>query len=71
MGRKRLTEGGKHSPRLPYIAIVEGIDRGVPFRTYYKRMGIAQRDAKATKGVLTDLRDLKRYRFINDNWKEA
>ena len=71
MGRKRLTEGGKHSPRLPYIAMVEGLDRGVPFRTYYKRMAIAERDAEATRGTLTDLRDLKRYRFVNGEWKEA
>lgn len=71
MSRKRLTEGGKHNPRLPHIAMVEGTDRGVPFRTYYKRMNTAERDAKATKGVLTDLRDLKRCRFINGNWKEV
>lgn len=71
MGRKRLTEGGRHSPRLPYIAMVEGVDRGVPFRTFYKRMSTAERDAEATRSVLTDLRDLKRYRLINGNWKEA
>lgn len=71
MGRKRLTEGGRHSPRLPYVAMVEGIDRGVPFRTYYKRMHLALKDAIATNGVVTDLHNLKRMRHVNGNWKEV
>lgn len=71
MGRKRLTEGGKHSPRLPYVAMVEGTDRGVPFRTYYKRMHLALRDAEATNGTVTDLRSLRRLRYINGDWKEV
>lgn len=69
MGRRRLTEGGKHSPRLPYVAMVEGTDRGVPFRTYYKRMCCALKDAKATNGVVTDLFNLRRIRHINGDWK--
>lgn len=71
MGRKRLTEGGKHSPRLPYVAVVEGIDRGVPFRTFYKRLSCALRDAEATNGTVTDLHNLRRIRHINGNWKEV
>lgn len=70
MGRKRISEGGKHSPR-PYVAIVEGEEHGVPFRTFYKRLDIARNDAAKTRGVLIDLCTLKRTRFVNGKWKEC
>jgi hypothetical protein len=71
MSRRRLTEGGKHSPRLPYVAMVEGSDHGVPFRTFYKRMSCAEKDAIETGGILTKLCCLTRQRFINGSWKEC
>lgn len=71
MGRRRITEGGKHNPALPYVAMVEGTDHGVPFRTFYKRMRCAQNDAAKTGGTLTDLVNLKRTQFINGNWRES
>lgn len=70
MGRKRVSEGGCKCPRRPYVAMVEGYEQGVPFRTFYKRMDAARNDAIATGGTLTDLADLKHWRWINGKWKE-
>lgn len=71
MGRKRVSEGGCHCKRRPYVAMVEGTDDGVPFRAFYKRMDVARNDAIDTGGTLTDMANLKRYRFINGKWAEA
>lgn len=72
MGRKRLTEGGKHSPTRSYIAMVEGVERGVPFRVFHKRMCCALKDARAVPGaVVTDLHNLKRIKWVNNQWKEC
>ena len=72
MGRKRLTEGGKHNPARPYVAMVEGTERGVPFRVFHKRMCCAFKDAQAVPGsVVTDLFNLKRVSWVNNQWKEV
>jgi len=68
---KRISEGRKPRPRAQYVAIVEGEDQGVPFRTFYKRMDAAERDARATGAVVIDLSNLSRRRWVNDEWREA
>lgn len=58
---------GKRSsrPLRPYIAMVEGAERGVSFRLLYKRMDAARNDAIKSGGVLTDLRSGVSSRFIH------
>jgi len=71
MGRKRVSEGGCHCKRRPYVATVEGVEHGVPFRTFYKRMDVARNDAIETGGTLIDLADLKHWRWVNGKWSES
>lgn len=68
---KHRAEGRTPRPRLPYIAMVEGYDRGVPFRTFYKRTSAAERDARQTGGELVDLRDLSRRRWVKGQWRNC
>ena len=68
---KHITEGRRPRPRAAYLAIVEGEERGVPFRTFYKRMGAAERDAIKTGGTVIDLRNLSRRRWVANEWREA
>lgn len=68
---KHASEGRKPRQRCPYVAMVEGEDRGVPFRTFYKRMDAARRDALRTRATLTDLFSLRRQRFVNGAWQDA
>lgn len=49
---------------MPYIAMVEGVERGVPFRVYMKRMDKAQYVAARTGARVTDLRTLETTQFI-------
>lgn len=69
--RRHASEGRKPCPRRPYVAMVEGEERGVPFRVFYKRMDAAERDAIRTGGIVTCLSDLSRRRWVNDDWKEC
>jgi hypothetical protein len=46
---------GRHQKTQRTVAIVEGTDRGVPFRILYKRMDAAERDAMRFNGELLDL----------------
>ena len=58
---RRRTEGSRRGAKhRPHVAIVEGTQHGVPFRTYYKRMCDAERDAIDTGGTLIDLCTLRR-----------
>lgn len=66
------TEGRKPRRRQSYVAMVEGVEHGVPFRTFYKRLDAAERDAMAVHGaVVTDLFTLRRRKFINGKWEDA
>lgn len=72
MGRRRLSEGGKHNPRTPYVAIVEGVEHGVPFRIFLKRMACAERVAQKVPGaVVMCLFTLKRRRWVGDDWRDC
>jgi hypothetical protein len=71
MSGKRVSEGGKRHKARHYVAMVEGEDRGIVFRTFYKRMDAAQRDAQATRSTLTDLTTLRRTRWVNSEWRDA
>lgn len=72
MGRRRLSEGGKHSPRRPYVAMVEGIEYGVPFRIFMKSMTCAEKAAQKVHGsVVTCLFTLKKRRWVGDEWRDA
>lgn len=69
---RHRSEGRKPRLRQSYVAMVEGSERGVPFRTFYKRMLAAEHDAMDVRGsVLTDLTTLRRRTFINGQWREA
>lgn len=68
---RHRSEGRKQRPARQYVAMVEGYDHGVPFRTFYKVMSAAERDAIKTGGVVTDLCNLSRRRWIADEWREA
>lgn len=61
MDKRQQRKGeGRRVRHRPFVAMVEGEQRGVPFRTFYKTMPAAERDAIATGGTLTDLITLKR-----------
>jgi hypothetical protein len=53
------------------VATVEGTERGVFFRVFFKRMDAAQRTARQTGGTLQDLVTLKRYRFVRGQMMEV
>lgn len=64
----------------PYVAMVEGEQDGVPFRTFYKQMPTAENDCLSVGGKITDLRTLKRRVAIkvydkgvysHTDWREA
>lgn len=68
MGKHR-SEGRKPRARAAYVATVEGVEGGVPFRAFYKRLDVAKNDARKTGGTLTDLRTLARARWVAGGWK--
>lgn len=69
MSRPRCSEGGRRNPRRPYVAMVEGIESGVPFRIFHKRMDCAERVAQNIRGaVVTCLFTLNRRRWVNESW---
>jgi len=53
----KCTEGRKPHRYQPFIAIVQGTDKGVAFERFFKRMDQAERCAREFRGTLIDLRD--------------
>lgn len=57
--------------RQAYVATVEGEERGVPFRVFFKRVDAAEECAIETGGVLQDLNTLRRVRYVAGEWRKA
>ena len=71
MSNRRVYEGGKRRRHQPYVAMVEGSEGGVAFRVFYKRIDTARSVAERTRGTMTDLRDLSRWRSVRGEWTRA
>lgn len=66
---KRLSEGRKRRARVPYVAFVEGLEYGVPYRVFFKRMDCAEELARKIRGaVVTCLTTLSRRRWVGGEW---
>ena len=58
---------GRRQKTMRVVAIVEGTDRGVPFRVQYKRMDAAERDAmRFHDAVLHDMNTGDRRKYIHE-----
>lgn len=68
MSRARCSEGGKRQSRRPYVAFVEGVEHGVPYRVFFKRMDCAERLAKNPGAVLVCLTTLTTKRWVHGCW---
>lgn len=66
---KRLSEGRKRRARVPYVAFVEGLEYGVPYRVFFKRMDCALRLTRDSPGaVCVDLATLLSHRYVGGDW---
>ncbi len=54
-----------------YVAVVEGVEYGVPFRVMMKRMDSALNLGKKTNGIVTDLNTGRRMRHVAGDWHDA
>ena len=66
----RRHEGRKALQYRPYVATVEGLESGVPFRVFFKRLECAEHVAQKTGGTLQDLFTLARRRWVAGEWRE-
>jgi len=64
---------GRRQKTTRVVAIVEGVDRGIPFRIMYKRMDAAERDAIRFNGLLLDMntRSFRRWIASIGEWRET